>query len=113
VSACHDEHEAGVAAEDIGRAEFCAVSGGLLGELGAVQRVGRLAGRAGCGFNNMEQGKRHSRLDLAHGSVTQQIGQMTGSVYAKDEEDLVAARYPDVLSGSGPLLAVVFARGQS
>ncbi len=32
--------------------------------------------------------------------MPQQIGEVTGSVYAKDEEDLVAARDPDVLAGS-------------
>jgi hypothetical protein len=69
----------------------------------------------------MKQGKWHSRLDLAHRSVTQQIGQMAGPVYAKNEEDLGAACNPDVLAGAGRprlcrgnlLLAVVSARGQS
>jgi hypothetical protein len=107
-----ERHAAGEAAERYRPAHgFSAVSGGLLRELGAVQRVGRAAGRSG-DFNDMEQGKRHSRLNLAHGSVTKQISQMTGSVYAKDEEDLVAAGDADMLAGSGLLLAVVFARGR-
>jgi hypothetical protein len=83
-------------------------------------RFGTLVGRSGRGLNNVKQGKRHSRLHFAHGSVTKEIRQMTGSVYAKDEEDLVAARDPDVLAGSGRpglcwrhlLLAVVSARSQ-